>query len=152
MAYLLKMGTLHRKHARLGIVIRIPGGWTVRVSSHEAEPWLYEGYTRYFISCGVEIGKAMLIAKRTVEQYCVHGYADGLREAISRRAMEYAEMWPQHIVDTGERKGKLRIVTLRGFDAAKVQQMYVPGQNMGRAGQDYVKEMLADMGREIHNG
>ena len=144
----IKMGSSTRLCKHLGITIHIPGGWIARIARATVEPTVTEAYAAYFVSCGVQANKAWALALKTVQQTYNQGYCKGLRECVSRRAEEYAEMWPQHRQPFT--LGKRAVTLLRGFNPALVQQMYVPYQIRGRRGQEYVKGMLADMGRQAN--
>ena len=148
----VRMGAITRYHSGLQLVLHVPGAWQARVATIQAEAWQLDAYARYYVGCGMQADKAYKLSLRTVQATYVQGYTKGLREAVARRAAEYAEMWPSLHRPIGKVvKGKLRgklIVQLEGFVAADVQHMYVPYQNTGRAGQDYIKGMLADMGRK----
>ena len=152
MSLSIRMGTLQRTHKPLQLIIRIPGGWTAKVPEVKAEEWIIGRYAKAFTRRGIAIEKALHLAKMAVQQCYVHGYANGLRECLSRRAMEYAEMWPEHriVVGRSRKKPYREIVELRGFDPAKVEEeLFIPFQNTGRAGQQRAREVLQEMGARI---
>ena len=146
------LGAIARYHKQLNVIIRVPK-WIVQVPLVAAvDEEIVEMYARYFVSDGMMSNKAWQRAKLTVQMTYEQGYIEGLRECLARRSAEYAEMWPNLMQKVGEKiigKRRIQIVELRGFNPQIVQSMYVPFQNTGRGGLDYVKGMLADMGRKV---
>lgn len=148
------MNTAYRLHKPLGVVLRIPGGWRVRIPRIEAEPWAAAQIMAYLTACGKDANVARAMAQQALQQHYVHGYTNGLRECVWRRAGEYADMWPAHRIVTGEYrsakgvKGKLPVIELRGFLPERIVNVYVPMQNMGSRGAQLVQALLAEMGRD----
>jgi len=141
------LGAINRRHKQLGGIITVPA-WAVMVPEVVCkDAQIVDAYARYFVDNGMLSHLALRHAELTVQRTYEQGYMEGLRECLARRSAEYAEMWPQLMKPTGAKLKGVPVVELVGFNPQVVQQMYVPFQNTGRAGLDYVKEMLADMGR-----
>jgi hypothetical protein len=147
----IPMNTLYRLHPDLRVIMCIPGGWEATVPEIMPRPgneWIVDAYTTYYSATGMPPLRAAAQARLTLQQTYVQGLFKGLRDSIWRRAIEYASMYPELCIPTGQRKRNRPVVMLQGFDPKLVQQMYVPFQNTGRPGQEYVQEMLAAMGRK----
>lgn len=149
------MPAIIRHSSRLGVYIVVPGGWTARVPDVWGQQCgnddLRDGYADYFASCGMGISAAHRAAEDTVQRTYAHGYIDGLKEAVARRAEEYAARYAEHRRTVGRRAG-LPLIELRGFNAAAVQAAYVPFQRTGRPGQAFVNDMLAAMAAAATKG
>mgnify|MGYP001558571638 CR=1 FL=1 len=154
----IQMNAITRYHKGFNSIVHVPSGWNAQVPNlfNESDvQHMLEIYAKYYVSCGNQTNKAYQLAQWTMQATYNQGYTKGLREAVARHAAEYAEMWPAHMIRVGKAASPYRgkpIVELKGFVAANVQMMYVPFQNTGRAGQDYVKALLADMGRQDERG
>lgn len=144
---MVTMRTLHRAHKPAGVIIRIPGGWQVRIARIEAESWLPSQWAGYLARSGMPLDKARALAHRCVLQTFASGYLEALREAVWRRACEYHDMWPDHVVATGDTKGSRPIVALRGFDPARIAECYIPINNLGKKVRRQTRALLADMGQ-----
>lgn len=139
------MPTITRKSQRLGVYVSIPGGWTAKVPQVQSgNKALVDGYQSYFTSCGMGLTGAHAEAHATIQRTYAHGYIDGLKEAVARRAMEYIARWPELRKVTSRRNG-IAVIEPVGFRPEVIQQAYVPFQRTGRAGQAFVDDLLAEM-------
>ena len=113
--------------------IKIPGGWIAKVPSIQLKNEDRDAFIRYYQSArGVSPIRAEEVIDDAMQGIFVKGWLLGLREMLVIRAQEYRTIFG----------------TLDGFDPAKIQAAYVPGENTGRAGKPVVRKMLLLMGRE----
>lgn len=72
------------------------------------------------------------------------GYMRGLRDAIARRACDYAKRFPELAEPHSVPRTSKRYVTLRGFDASALQHTYVPFERVGSHGKEaYLPEIIS---------
>lgn len=143
----IAMPTIVRRTKRLGVYITVPGGWIARVPDVKTgNTALLDAYTEYFVSCGLGAKPAAEAAEATVQRTYAHGYVDGLKEAVARRAEEYIALYPELRRVVGRRNG-LPLVEPVGYDPGAIQASYVPFQRTGRAGQSFMATMLAAMAK-----
>jgi len=119
---------------RNGLVV--PGGWIARIPSiklYESEERVYADYFRS--KHGMHEGIACERVREAFIALWVRAWTVTLKEAIADMATKYKRMHP----DLG----------LRGFDPAKAQVGYVPGDvRTGVRGKPAVTELLRRMGTE----
>jgi hypothetical protein len=114
--------------------------WVARIPEVRAEEAVHAQLVGYFHGNRLGLERANNVARNVVQETFSRAWVDGLRRCVGRRALEYANGWPQ-LVEAGPN----RTSTLRGFDPRTISSMYVPFQNTGRAGLTFARQMLADM-------
>ena len=139
----ISMGKMERYSPVLKGYILIKD-WTAFVAEHHVEESMMTSYEGSFVADGMRPEQAKAKARMIVQAYCQYGYLRGLREAVSRRALEYARKWPDKAHRVGMKKRK-PIYELQGFDPQQIQMGYIPFQIAGRNGLPYMQQMLADM-------
>jgi hypothetical protein len=122
---LVKGPSILVRHPRTpGTWIFVPGTWHAQmptVTSHEA---------------------ATEIVQRVFES----GYMRGLRDAMARRARDYARLFPELCEPAELPKTRKKIVTLRGFDPGALQATFVPFEKVGSHGKHVYVAELEKMG------
>jgi len=142
---MVKVGGMKRLDKQLKVYIHIPGGWEVPVGLHWAEPEWESLFQTFYGGGNTSPREAKVKAMVTIQRYCEHGYVRGLKEAVMRRACEYARKWPHLRNRVGWYRNK-PLIELDGFDPVRVQEMYVPFEaDAGRGGSLYAKKLMSDM-------
>ena len=103
---------------------------SIELLSHEEQV-----YVDYLISRRVPAGEAREQVKESMQALFTRAWFQGLREMLLNRAAEYIKMYPE--------------LNLRGFDPEELQVAYMPGENTGREGKQFVRVMLAEMARRV---
>ena len=125
---LLEAGPMRVKHpTQKRTVILVPGGWPIRVPEIERVR-----------DANVELSQLMLDS----------AYVKALREAIARRAKEYAKLHPELCEPTGPETSRGRFVHLLGFDPEELQSTFTPFHGVGREAHDALVEILQEMGEK----
>lgn len=119
---------------RKGLVV--PGGWIARIPSMHGYAAEEETYAAYFrTKHAMHEGVALDRVREAFTALWILAWTDGLKDAVAKMARKYAKMHP----DLG----------LRGFNPAKAQIGYVPGDvRTGVRGKPAVTELLRRMGSD----
>lgn len=124
------------------IKLKIPGGWNAHVPVVQPDAETMQRLSAYWQADGHPPRIAQRMALETIRKRYIQCHVKQLRESLRRYARRYAERFPHLIRDDG---------TLAGFDPAKMQTAYVPGENTGRSGKAFVDEFFAEMREEGEN-
>lgn len=117
--------------------ILVPGGWSAlvpQVQSVDEETRV--AYTQYFQRNGLPPAAAERRAIATVQSALEQGFVRGLRHSIARYARIYAKRFSSLHQEDG---------TLLGFSPGKMQGAFVPNENTGRRGKQFVDGLLGEM-------
>lgn len=83
-------------------------------------------------------------ATRRLQAVFEGGYMRCLRQALIRRAQEYAKMFPERVEII--RVNRRMMKQLRGFDPAAAAATFLPFERPGRPGSPWIRESLRRMG------
>ena len=141
----VKMADIEVAHPLKGFHrILVRGGWTAHIPRALPTPDTYATYTQYYRSLGASEMNARALTEKMIQEVLEGGYVHKLQMAIKRQAQAYAEAFPDLHRLTQPKYGMKRTI-LVGFDPAKAQENFVPGDRFGRAGKTWLKDSLKEM-------
>lgn len=121
--------------------ILIPGGWFARVPRIQADDRSVAAYTNYYQQVyGWPPAQCRAAAAATIQAAFENGFIRQLKLSIQRWARLYAERFQARQSDG----------TLRGFDPELIQNGFCPGENTGRKGKTFVKQLFMEMWEVEH--
>lgn len=115
-----------------GRTLLIPGGWQAMIPEVTVEAEILDRYTAAWqrANLGMDEGEAWQKAWYGAQRLFRASYVKGLREFVTRRACDYAQLWPSLIDGTTNRN----YYTLIGYAPEEIYHYYTPHLKTGLAG------------------